>query len=311
MRAFFLIIASISITLGIGCAKIEQPVQSTSLTFPKTRIAVDAVGLDIGVAQLDSSQSETFETFWGLLDQQELPLERRKILDQNGLRVAVMSSQAQPQLNQLIDPKEANPDQLNEFEKQLFAKGLMRPQPRLLSHERISNREGQAHKIETSEVHQEVSWIIQTGDQQTAGFGKLVRGMISVTTYPQGDGSVRLIVRPEIHHGQTRPRIGAGHGSFLVESTQFITPVDELKFELELRSGESVVIAPTNDVSDMGKILFGSHQPAQDVAGLDAAVPNKPVSTHRMVLIRVVQTQMDDLFSDSNLNEKLTTAPMF
>ena len=316
MRAIFLTILSVSISLGIGCAKIEPPVQKTSLTFPKSRIAVDAVGLDIGVAQLDSSQSKTFETFWGLLDQQELPLERRKVLDRNGLRVAIMSSHAPPQLNQLVDPPEIDPDLLNEFERQLFAKGLLRPQTRMLSHERISNREGQAHKVETSEVHREISWVIQADDQQTAGSGKLVRGVISVTTYPQGDGSVRLIVRPEIHHGQSRPRIGAGQGSFLVESSQFITPLDELKFELNLRSGESLVIAPTKDVSDMGKILFGTLQTAGnsvglDSAGLDSSAPKKPVATHRMLLIRVVQTQMDDLFSDSNLNEKLTTTPMF
>ena len=311
MRAILLAILSILISQGIGCAKIEPPVQKTSLTFPQSRIAVDAVGLDIGVAQLDSSQSETFETFWGLLDQQELPLERRKVMDKNGLRVAIMSSHVPPQLNQLIDPQEIDPDLLNKFEKQLFAKGLLRPKQRMLSHERISNREGQAHKVTASEVHQEVSWVIQTGDQQTAGSGKLVRGVISVTTYPQGDGSVRLVVRPEIHHGHSRPRIGAGQGSFLVESSQFITPLDELKFELVLRSGESLVIAPTKDVSDIGKILFGSFQTRENAPEIDLAVPNKPVETHRMLLIRVVQTQMDDLFSDSNLNEKLTTTPMF
>jgi len=310
MRAIILTIISISISQGIGCAKIEPPVKKTSLTFPQSRIAVDAVGLDIGVAQLDSGQSETFETFWGLLDQQELSLERRRVMDQNGLRVAVMSSHAPPQLNQLVDPQEIDPDLLNKFERQLFAKGLMRPQQRMLSHERISNREGQTHKVTTSEVHQEASWVIQSGNKQTAGSGKLVRGVIAVTTYPQGDGSVRLIVRPEIHHGHSRPRIGAGQGSFLIESSPFIAPLDELKFELDLRSGESLVIAPTKDVSDMGKILFGSDQ-TESLTDLDSAVPSKPVATHRMLLIRVVQTQMDDLFSNSNLNEKLTTTPNF
>ncbi len=311
MRAIILATISVSICMWVGCAKIETPAKKTSLTFPKARIAVDAVGLDLAVAQLDSSQSKTFETFWGLLDQQELPLKQRKILDQNGLRVAVMSPHAPPELNHLINPRQVEPDLLNEFQKQLHERGLLRPQQRMLSHQRISNREGQAHKIETSEVHDEASWVIESGDAQTAGFGKQVRGMMSVTTYPQGDGSVRLVVRPEIHHGQSRPRIGVGQRSFLVESAQFVTPVDELKFELTLRSGESLVMAPTNDVTDMGRIFFGSYGTSEKLSDLDAEVANKPTPTHRLLMIRVVQTQMDDLFSDSNLNEKLTTSPMF
>jgi len=212
MRAILTIICSILIALGTGCAKVEPPINKTSLSFPKTRIAVDAVGLDLGLAQLDSGQTETFETFWGLLDQQELPLDRRKILDQNGLRVAIMSPHAPPQLNILIQDQTIDPSVMNEFEQQLHAKGLMRPQPRMLSHQRLSNREGQAYKVETSEVHGEVSWIVRSGDSQTAGFGNLVQGVVSVTTYPQGDGSVRLLIRPEIHHGQSRPQNRCGTG---------------------------------------------------------------------------------------------------
>ena len=263
------------------------------------------------MSQLDSSQSETFEEFWGLLDQQELPLDRRRDLDQNGFRAAVMSANPPTVLNELIEDQKIDPALMNEFEKQLNNKGLMRPQPRMLSHQRISNREGQSHTIATSEIHNQASWVIRTEDSQTPGSGKLVQGFISITTYPQGDGSVRLVILPEIHHGHAHPRIGAGQGSFLVESTQHILPIDELKFEVNLRSGESLVIAPTKDISEMGKIFFGSLQPIAHLSDLDKAIPDKPVPTHRMLLIRVVQTQMDDLFSDSNLNEKLTTNPRF
>ena len=300
-----------------GCAKVDSPLNATSLnrtslTLPKTRIAIDAVALDLGVSQLDSSQAETFEEFWGLLDQQELPLERRRNLDQNGLRVAVMSANAPPVLNELLEDQKIDPALMNEFEKQLNAKGLMRPQPRMLSHQRISNREGQAHKVDTSEIHSEASWIIESGESKTVGSGKLVHGVFSIRTYPQGDGSVRLVILPEIHHGAAHPRIGAGQGSFLVESTQNITPIDELKFEVILRSGETLVVAPTKDISEMGKIFFGSFQPTSALlSDLDKEILNKPVPTHRMLLIRVFQTQMDDLFSNSNLNEKLITNPSF
>ena len=304
-RCFILVfLFALSATFVFGCAKLDQPTKKTSLTFPKGRLASDAVGLEVGVAQLDSHQEETFESFWNLLDQQELPIELRKLLDQNGLRVAVMPIHPPSLLNELVDPKPVDPEKLNEFEKQLHAKKLLRPQPRMIIHDRISNREGQAHEVATSDVQGETSWVIRNGDEQTAGFGNQVRGMMSITTYPNGDGSVRLLLRPEIHHGQSRPRIGVGQRSFLVESSQHVTPVDELKFEVTLRPGESLVVAPTKDIAELGGILLGSHGNAVGNSDSKRAVP-----THRILMVRVVQTQMDDLFGKSN-TEKLATDPM-
>ena len=315
-RSLFFIL--ICVVLAGGCAKIEQPIPKTALTFPKGRIAVDAVGLELGVAQLDSSQSETFDEFWRMLDQQELPLQVRQMLDANGIRVAVMASHAPTAFNQLVDVAVINPEVLNEFESQLHAKGMLRPQRRMVTHQRISNREGQAHEVVTSVVHPEASWVIKSGETQTAGFGQQVRGLISITTYPRGDGSVRLVVRPEIHHGQERARIGVGESSFLFQSGQHVTAIDELKFEVNLRSGESLVIAPTADNSGVGKLLFGN---ATDGLEIEAALNeqkqekensnhNRPVPLHRMMMVRVVQTQMDDLFSNANLGEKLSTNPI-
>ena len=289
-----------------GCAPWEKPDKKSTLTFPKTRIAVDAVGLELGVVQLDSDQSETFEQFWGLLDQQELPLELRKRLDQNGIRAAIMSSHPPALLHDLVEPKPIRMDKLTELEKQLHAKGLLREKQRMIAHERISSREGQSRPVATSGNHAEISWIIRNGDKQTVGSDKSVRGVISVTSYPQGDGSVRLVFKPEIHHGRIRHRIGAAEHAFLMKESQAVTPVDDLKFAVTLRSGESIVIAPTQDVADLGKLLFGNSDIASES---DVAVAQASRPTHRILLVRVVQTQMDDLFSESNLVEKLTTTP--
>ena len=92
----------------------------------------------------------------------------------------------------------------------------------------------------------------------------------------------------------------------MMKASQAVTQVDDLKFEVTLRSGESIVIAPTKDVTDMGKLLFGNSDIAAEA---DAAVVPSSHPTHRILLVRVVQTQMDDLFSQSNLIEKLTTTP--
>jgi hypothetical protein len=293
MRLCFIIALLVS-SLGVcGCARWELPEKKSRTIFPKSRIALDAVGLEQGIAQLDSGQVESFELFWRSLDQQALPLELRKRLDQNGIRVAIMDSHAPAILHKLIEPKPIVVEELTELEKQLLAKGLLRKQQRMISHERISNREGEGHLISVSKFHPQISWVVRNGTKETPGFGESVRGMMMVTTFPQGDGSVRLIFEPEIHHGQWRPQIA--QRSFLKESKQAVMRIDDLKFEVILRPGESIVIAPTQDVADLGKLFFGAGETEIELPG----PPNRSVPTHRMLMIRVVQTQMDDLFSDA------------
>lgn len=302
MRFTCSILIAVFCLTTMACVRWNPKEEKRSLSFPKGRMALDAVGLEIGVAQLDSSQTEAFESFWRQLDQLEFSLELRKLLDQNGLSVGIMSAHPPAMLHDIVAPRPIVPEELSEFDMQLHAEGMLRPKPRLTTHDRISNREGQAHPIPVSGVHAEASWIIRNGSKQTVGFGKQVRGVISVSTFPQGDGSVRLIFQPEIHHGQTRPRIVSGERSFLVESAQNVVPLHDVRFEATLRAGESIIIAPTRDMSQLGKIFFGSLEN-------ETAEPNKTTETHRMLMVRVVQTQMDDLFRDSNLTEKLTTAP--
>jgi hypothetical protein len=174
----------------------------------------------------------------------------------------------------------------------------------MIAHERISNREGQAHPVTISETHSQANWTIRNGDRQTIGTGEFVRGVIAVKTFPQGDGTVRIVFAPEIHHGKPRHQIGVAERTFLHRQGQTISPVKDLEFEVTLRAGESIVVGPTPDLDGVGKLFFGSYALDEDVS---EQVEGRPVSTHRMLLIRVVQTQMDDLFSDANTVEKLTT----
>ena len=303
MRSSFITALLVSWIGVCGCARWEAPEKKSRMIFPKSRIALDAVGLELGIAQLDSGQADAFEDFWRSLDQQALPLDLRKRLDQNGIRAAIMQSPAPAILHELVSPQPIVIQELTELQKQLHAKGLWREQERMISHERISNREGEPHSILVSDFHPEISWVVRNGSMETPGFGQSVRGMMTVTTFPQGDGSVRLMFGPEIHHGQARPQIA--ERSFLKQARQAVTRIDDLKFDVTLQAGESIVIAPTQDIAELGKLFFGVAQNAIESPG----PPNRPVPTHRILLLRVVQTQMDDLFSDFNLVEKLTTTP--
>lgn len=306
-----------------GCRHWGPDRQAAPLpNLPANRLAPDAVGLELGLAQLDQTQADLLEPFWRQLDQQELSLEIRQRLDENGLRVAVMPSRPPTEMRELVRPRAIDPAQLTDFQRQLFRRGHLKPVSRMVTHEQVSNRQGQAHPIPTSEYWPRYSWTIHDRQSQSVGSGSQVRGVVSVATFPQGDGSVRLVVTPEIHHGQARDRFGASEHGFRFESRQNVVPLEALRFEVSLRSGESLVLGPTPDLADLGELFFGTPDLAEeDDLTLESDMaedplwatpelesdPLQPPPLHRLLMIRVVQTQMDDLFEDSHQAEPLTS----
>ncbi|MEM7781820.1 MAG: hypothetical protein AAF623_00470 [Planctomycetota bacterium] len=312
-------IASRSLTLWIillitGCSfwnpSEPDPAKPIHL-FPQPRIPLDAVGLELAVVRIDEDQLSDFEEFWSVLDEQEIPLVDRKKLDANGIRIGVMSSNPPAIFQTLVEPRAIQTSELKSYEKQIHDRGMLEPRKRMVEHRQISNREGQAYLIPTSGLKMETSWTIADQDHQSVGSGELVQGHYSITTYPSGDGSVNLVLRPEIHHGETRSRIGVAERNFRFEETQTIEAIDELKLKLALRLGESVVLAPTEGLSfttqfesnTLGEVLFS---PLDDPNLLGEVEP-----VHQFLVVRISQTQRDDLFSSNEQFKKLTTTPKY
>lgn len=291
----------------VGCAPLEKNESaSREMVFPQRRLPVDAASLEIGLVQLDRSQADTFETFWSLLDQQKLPISIRQLLDQNGLRAAVMPSHAPTELHQLQQPRPVELQQLDAVQQQMAKENLLQPEPRLILHQRITSRSGETHPVEVSEFHPQATWNLLQGDLRSVGSGQQVRGVVQLIAIPQGDGSVRLRLVPEIHHGDMRPTINVAERAFVLDSGQTVQKLADLAVDLSLRPGETIVLAPTSDISDLGKLFFGEPDRKPDRG---QAMPDDADSqlTHRFLMIRVVQTQIDDLFGNFSAQQNLNT----
>ncbi len=278
-----------------GCAKWKSSnAEPKPMKFPASRMSPDSVSLEVAVAQLDDSQVEQIAELWSLLDQQEISLELRKQLDANGLRVAVVPSQLPGVLRELLEPKEIDPATLDSMQAQMHEQGLLKPSERLISHNKIQNRDGKAYELAVTNVYPEKSWIFHSTNGDSAGAGKSVRGVLSIKTFPQGDGSVLLKIVPQIHHGDTRTEIGVVDRSFLFQNRQSQVQFKDLQIEVSLLPGETLICGPTSDIADLGELFFG--------------VPGAVPGNQRIVLIRLVQTQWDDLFGWRDGRDKLTSA---
>lgn len=293
-----------------------------------------AVAVQLAVVQLDSDQREMFEQYWSQLDQMKLPLPVRKTADENGLRYAVMSPQVPIMLPQLLESRELDVSGLDDLKRQMAEAGLVKSPSRMVSHQRIENDTGEEYEITTSDVYPQKRWSIVDDDgAQLTGFGQLVKGVYRFSSFPKTDGSVRLVMLPEIHHGVAKNRFDVSQRTFLLNESQIETKVTPLEFAVDLKPGESLIVAPNGTSKGIGDLLFGhagvfgNHSPTIDqkselnhqiesaVNDLDArldvdteladsAPPVKPL--FRFLMIRLLHAQLGNGF-EADSSERLTT----
>ena len=183
-----------------------------------------------------------------------------------------------------------DPESLDIAARPLALAGLLDPVSRLLLHQRVSKPSGEIYPVGTSDLHDHVEWVVNQVDQQVSGEADLARAFFDITTYPNSDGSVTLKLNPVIRHGEEIQRIGVAAGSFVMDRGQRQISLDEVGFTIPLRSGQTVIIAANDPFHDhgptygrLGPLLLGSENPDET----------------RLLLVRLVQTQMDDLFDYS------------
>lgn len=246
--------------LVLGCAGVAPP-KPFSLALPAVAMNEGAVALQVAVVQIDEDQAAEFESFFAQLDTMKLPLNVRKAGDRNGFRYAVMSPQTPSTLQSLLQRRELDTSTLTDLQKKMASKGLLESPPRLLSHQQIENDAGESFEVNASGYYPQKSWsfVNQFGRNET-GQGDLVKGVIDVTPFPQGNGAVRLSVVPEIHHGQPQTRFSVSQRTFLFNETQIQSAIEALKFSVDLQPGETLVVAPIATVERLGALFFGGDQ---------------------------------------------------
>lgn len=336
----FMLLA-ISVVLGVvvsgGCAPLkDQSPQSNRNGFSITRSSMNpgAVAVQLAVVQLDSDQREIFEQFWGHLDQMKVPLPVRKSADENGLRYAVMSSHVPNVLPKLLESRPLDVSKLSDIKRQMAEAGLLKSPSRMVSHQRIENDTGEEYEVTTSDVYPQKDWAVKSVDGvPLTGRGQLVKGVYRFTSFPQADGSVRLVMLPEIHHGVAKNRFDVSQRTFLLNESQIETKLTPLEFKVDLKPGESLIIAPNGTSEGIGDLLFGhqgliSNQSSTidrqtelnrqieaavmdldaslqvDLEVTDSATPVTPL--FRFLMIRLLHAQSGSSF-EADASERLTT----
>jgi len=259
-----------------GCARWDSPSTAVSFDLPRPRMSPDSVVLEIAFLRVPVDSAVEFATLWNEVDEQQLSNEDRRRLESNGFRVGVIGARLPDMLRQLLDKAESP------FEG-AGSSGVL-SEDVFRNRRRLPVRAGQPAKIVAVPKEQEQIAVLQNEGGYVRGIEfRRAKGVFVLRAFPMGDGRVRIQLTPTIEHGLMRNKYVGRDQAFMLQAGRDTHEFEDLRLESLLSPGQTLVVTKTSDAKGLGAHFFAADAPAS--------------SSGSMMLIRLAQTQLDDLFS--------------
>jgi hypothetical protein len=270
-----------------GCAWLAPPAHNeTGQILQPTQMAPGSVALEVFSIRLPAGDPQAIGHIWEEVDEQSLPVEVRRKLEKNGFRVGVLAGQIPPSLSKLLELK-GKPSAGGEVQ-QVKISDLVTPAR--VSSQHMQTRAGQRYEVAASGVLEKMPVLVTEAGEIHGLTYEQAQGIFAVHVSPQPDGRVELELVPEIHHGQTRQHWVGDQSIFRLETGRPKRAFEELKLSAVLGPGGILILgSQTNRQGSLGHYFFLENN------GRDDRLDEK------LILIRLSQTQHDDLLSPGPL----------
>jgi hypothetical protein len=269
----------------LGCASWSS-IPNEESELPSPRLSTDAIVLETVLVRVPEDWDLSGD-FWRSVDEQHLPTDVRRRLQDNGFRSGLCGTQIPDLLRGYLDAAPASLD---------LSSGQLHPEQLELfqGQHRLQMPAGKTKRVKvTTTASGERVVLFRDGDRVRAERFNKAMGLIDLRSRPLGDGRVQLEVVPGIEFGDVRQQWAGGQGSFVIDISRPQRLFDELGFTVILSPGQTLLLCATPEPKGLGADLF-----------------TLPDSNERSVLLlRLAQTQMDDLFSAAPAREPVTSTP--
>ncbi len=289
-RTLLLLLALVLVVAG--CRSWLEPKSAPSKAKPlqQFRMPADSVVLEVVVAEFPEEQMQALSAAMRpYLDQQEVKVSERQAWSKNGFVIGSFHSTWPSDLRDaLTKPKtleESGDNRISWDELQ-----SINAKPTVVSHQKLQFRTGEPRDIFVSNFLDVARWKVVGDDaEQDERTVNNARGWFKVIATLSRGTSIGLTIVPKVSFGDTRQQIGVvDEGlAFQLKQNEFV--YSNLPSHIELSPGETVVIYADSQIGELGDLLLGSGNSLER-------------SGSRLVLMRLVHTQHDDLFGLSSLH---------
>ncbi|MCA9179526.1 MAG: hypothetical protein KDB14_33955 [Planctomycetales bacterium] len=242
--------------------------------LPTPKLSPNSVVLEAVQVRFSGEQDEQVEAIWREVE--EIPdVETRRRLEWNGFWCGVVGTQLPPALREQLDrPQSLLPDERGNAPTQ----GT-----------RLQCRRGARKSWSCQQMQDELNVLLCEEEGTLRGRTyQQARCLLAIRCFPEGDGSVRVQVMPEIEHGETKPRHFGDGGLWQVRVGQEREVFERLAAELEISPGETLIVSCTPERKGLGGRFFGVDE------------------GRSLLLLRLVQTQMDNLFAPEESGQAIS-----
>ncbi|PQO46572.1 hypothetical protein [Blastopirellula marina] len=262
-----------------GCALWHTPEDVPPSELPARPISEETVMLEMARISLSSTEEDTFPTIWNEIDEQSIPLEKRRQLAANGFRVGIIDLHMPAPIRQILSGREAIKGVLGEEMVQVNGEEKV-----TVNHRRFPR--GQRSEYIVVPAQPEVSLLENVDGTVRGQTYRDAECKFIIKAFPQNDGRVQVSIVPEIHYGQAKNFVEANEGMFRVEMRKEKRILDQIEFSATLEPGQTLLISGTNETKGIGQVYFQRQSGG---------------SLRRQVLLfRLAGTQFDDLFQASS-----------
>lgn len=270
-----------------GCSPWSTSPNGKSL-LQSAKMSPDSVVVEFALLELGDLEKGLTSDLWREADEQQIQTELRRKLAQNGIRCGVLGSQLPSWITDRLADR-GKLLQLDESDHTAVVSDL-------LTQRRIQFRANQHRSIPVGLKCKELE--LDGPDSEELTKYADAQCHLSITAIPKGDGRVALELVPDIQHGPPRHRWVGGDGLFRLDASRDSVRFDDLKVSATLVPGQTLILQTLPGASGVGKAFAGNKN-------------SGPATPHgKMVLLRLAQTQFDDLFDpQQTLTPIATQAP--
>lgn len=279
------------IAVAVGaCTPIEKPRGQDPLE-PVT-MSPDSCTLDVFFVRFPFGAEEPNGPMWDEIDEQCLPCELRQRLLRNGFRVGRTGGRMPPALARLLE-LDGKPAPTGQCQTVSLAQLGSMP---TVTRRHLPVRAGRRAEIVASDVCDQWDVLELRGDAVCGMSYRDVQAVFAVAAQPESDGRVRLELVPELPHGDPKPHYVGQQYALRIETSRSRRVFDDLAISAALSPGEMLVLSSLPNPQP----TVGRHFLTQEVDGKEE---------QELLVIRLSQTQHDDLFSPDELAGRVEFQP--
>ena len=266
-----------------GCAKL--PARTGSPFAPES---AGAVALDVFFVSYPFGDETVNDPLLAEIDPQEIPLDVRQRLADNGFVAGIIGGQLPPIVGELLHladvPPDDHPPIVDVAHRPVVRRQLLKmfraDDPASL----VTSGAKEPHALLTVLYRDD-------GDPPavTGGRFRNAKTVLSTQIEPQGDGRVRLDLLPVVEHGEPRRDVVPGNGTLTIKFASPRKTFDPLRLAATLSPGQMLVVSCRADCpGSLGHQFFTQRfsDRLEQVA----------------LLIRLAQARPAELFTEENLD---------